>query len=250
MTRYHKNIIDHRTFNTIGGQLRLIRDLRLVLIKVLGEVHHRLLNQFQVTRTTDNDTHGNWIIGLHLCLVKLGRYGKRSNTTREIGRTLRQRIHLNLYAWCLNLLFHLNITRTTIEESFKRIDIPVLLYHNTFKRDARDLQLARHLRKHHILTPCGSLIRTPIEGLYGETLLLRQIHFLGIETLQVGHITTQACQSYQRIYLICQQDRFLLVHTFLIGTHLDKEIRTGDLATCIPDLTVIIGTLAVGTTGI
>ena len=61
-----------------------------------------------------------------------------------------------------------------------------------------------------------------------ELFLLRQGNLTGIETLQVGHLTVQLGQTYQRIDFIGQQNGFLLADVLLGCRHLDKEVRTGD----------------------
>ena len=122
--------------------------------------------------------------------------------TRESCRTFRQRVYLYLYTWSHNLLLHLHIAGTSIKEGLKRIYMTVLLYDDALEGDTRDLQFTRHLGEHHILAPRRGLIRPAVKRLNGERLLRRKGYFLSIETFQVGHITTQACQPHKRIHLV------------------------------------------------
>ena len=153
---------------------------------------------------------------------------------------MRQRIHLNINTGSDNLLLHLHIARTPIEKSFKGVNVTILLNHNAIEGDAGDCQLTRQLRKHHILAPRHRAIRTTIESLDLETLLLRKIHLLSMEALQVRHLTLQLRQRDQGIDLIGEQNRFLLINTLLVGTHLDEEIRSGDMTASISQLGLII----------
>ena len=72
MTRHDEDIVCDRALCTIGCQLRLIRRLRLILVKVFWQVYLRLLDELQIACTTDRDTQRHRIIGLRLCLVQLG----------------------------------------------------------------------------------------------------------------------------------------------------------------------------------
>ena len=132
----------------------------------------------------------------------MGRHAERAHTSREVLRTLRQRIHLNRHTRSLNLFIDLHITATAIEEGLEGVDIAVLLNDRTIISDAGNFQLTRHLGEHHILLPSDGAILAPIITFYLETLLLRQRHFTGIETLQVGHLTAQLGQADECIDLI------------------------------------------------
>ena len=61
-----------------------------------------------------------------------------------------------------------------------------------------------------------------------EGLLLWQRHFLGVESLQVRHLTFQLCEFHLCIHLIGKEDRFLLVDSLLAGRDLDEEIAARD----------------------
>ena len=224
MTGHDEDIVNHRSLDTSRSQFGLISDLGLVFIKVLRQFYLRLFDEFQVARATDGDAQCDRIICLRLCLIERGRDRKMSHTTREASRTLRQGIHLDFNARSYDFLLYLDITATSIEESLKGIDIAILLHNDTLKGNARNLELSRHLREHHILTPRRRLIRTTVKGLNRETLLRRQTDLLSIKTLQVWHVPTQTGQSYKSINLIGQQDWLLFVDTLLIGTDLDKEV--------------------------
>ena len=224
MTGHGEDIVDHRALQTIGRQLGLIGDLGVILVKIFGELHNRLLDELEIARTTDDDTQRDRVVGLGHGLVELCRDRELPHSTREIGRTSRQRVNLNLNARCYDLLLHLHIAGTTIEERLERIDVTILLDNNTIKGDAGYLHLARHLRKHDVLAPGTGAIGPSVDRLKLETLLLGQWHLLGVEALQVGHITTQLCQRHERIYLISQQDRLLFVDTPFVGTDLDEKI--------------------------
>lgn len=191
MTRHDEYIVDHRALDTTGGEFGLVGNLRLIFVEVLRHIDHRLLHQFQVTRTTDDNTHRDGIIGFCLGLVELGRDGELTYPTREVCRTLGQRIYLDIDARGHDLLLDLDVTGTAVKESLKGIDITVLLNHDSLEGDARNLEFTRHLGEHHILAPRASAVRTPVDSLYRKALLLWQIHLLGVETLKVGHIATQ-----------------------------------------------------------
>ena len=197
MTGHGEDIVDHRTFHTIRRQLGLIRNLGIVLVEILGESHLRLFDELQVTHTTDDNTQRDGIIGLGFGLVELGRNSEISHTTREIGRALRQRIHLNIDAGGNDLLLHFHIAGATVEEGLEGIDVTVLLHHDTIEGNAGDLQFTRQLGEHHILAPRHGTIRTAIERLDLEALLLREIDLLRMEALQIGHLTLQLRQRHQ-----------------------------------------------------
>ena len=57
-----------------------------------------------------------------------------------------------------------------------------------------------------------------------ESLLLRQFYLLRMETLQIGHLAIQLTQIHHGIYLISQQNGFLLVYGGLAGCSRDKQI--------------------------
>ena len=251
MTGNGKDIVNHRAFNTIGSQFGLIRNLGVVLIEVLRELHLRLFDELQVTHATDDDTQGNRIVGFGFGLVELCGDAEFSHTTREIGRTLGQRINLNIDTGGDNLFLNLHITGASVEESLEGIDVTVLLHHDAVEGDAGYLKLTRQLWEHHILAPCHSAIRTAIERFHLEALLLRKFHLLCVETLQVGHLTLQLRQRDQGIDLICQKNGLLLIDTFLVGAHFDEEIRSGDMTAGIPQFRLIILlTLLAGRCGI
>ena len=142
MAGHSQEIVDNRTLQTIGGELALVGHLGIILIEVLGELHLRLFQQLHITHTTDDDTYLDRIVGLHLSLVYLCGDVKLTYTAREIGRTGWQRVDIDGDAGCLDLLLHLYIARTAVEESLEGVDITVLLNNDTVERDAGNLQLA------------------------------------------------------------------------------------------------------------
>ncbi len=226
MAGHSQNIVYHRTFYTIGSQFGLICNLSIVLIEILGELYLRLLDELQVTHTTDYDTQGNRIIRLSLSLVELCRDTEFSYTTREVGGTLRQWVNLYIDARSNNLLLHFNIAGTTIEESLERIYITILLHHDTIEGDAGNRQFARQLGEHHILAPRHRAIWATVERLHLKALLLWEIDLLRVETFQIGHLTLQLCQRNQGIYFISQEDRLLLIDALFVGTYLNEKIRS------------------------
>ena len=143
---------------------------------------------------------------------------------REACRPLRQGNHLDINSRGDDLLLHLDIAGATVEECLERIDVTILLDDDALEGDAGDLKLTCHLGEHHILAPCGSPIRTSVEGLNREALLRGQAHLLSVEALQVGHITTQTGQSNKGVDLIGKKNRFLFIDAFLVGTDLDEEV--------------------------
>ena len=98
--------------------------------------------------------------------------------------------------------------------------------------------------EHHILAPGAGTIWTTIDSLNRERLLLWQIHLLGIEALQVGHIATQLGELYQCINLIGKQDGLLLINTLFVGAYLDKQVAARDTTTGIAHLSTIVAILA------
>ena len=57
MTRHDEDVVDHRTLDARCGQFCLVSHLRLVFVEVLGQLNLRLLDEFQITRTTDSNAH-------------------------------------------------------------------------------------------------------------------------------------------------------------------------------------------------
>ena len=220
-----QEVVDHRTLNAVGGKFRLIGDLGIIAVKVLGELYHRLLDQLEVTHATDDDTKLESLVGFHFLGLQLGTDIEAPYPTREVGWTRGQRVNLYLDAWCLNLFLDLHITRAAIEEGLKRVDVAVLLNNNTIERNAGNLQLTRNLWEHDILRPSDSTVRTTVDGLNLKTLLLGQRHLLSVETVQLGHLSFKLREVDEGIYLIGKQNRFLLKDTLLVGTHLNEEVR-------------------------
>ena len=181
VARHGEEVVYHVSLHPIGRELGLVRYLRIIFVEVLGEVHHGLLDQFQVTHAAHNNTHGNGIIGFHLGLVQLGRDIELTHTAREVVRTLGQRIHMDLQARGLDAPLHLHIPAATIEEGLEGIDVAVLLDDRSVEGDARDLEIACHLRVHHILTPGDTAVVTTVHVLNVERLLLRHLHLLRVE---------------------------------------------------------------------
>ena len=71
VARNSKEVIDHVSLYTISRQLGLVGHLRIIFVEVLGEVHHGLLDELQVTNTAYHYTDSDRIIGLDLGLVEL-----------------------------------------------------------------------------------------------------------------------------------------------------------------------------------
>ena len=105
----NQDIVNLRTLQSGCGQLGLVGNLGLVLIKVLRQIQYRLFDEFEVTRTTHNHTQFDRIVGLGLCLIELGRDIKLTYSTRECGGTLWQRINLNINTRSHNLFLHLYV---------------------------------------------------------------------------------------------------------------------------------------------
>ena len=71
ISRNHQEVVNHVALHAIGGQLGLIRNLGVVLIEILGEVHYRLLDELQVAGSTHHHAERHRIVGLNLGLVEL-----------------------------------------------------------------------------------------------------------------------------------------------------------------------------------
>ena len=84
MTRHDEDIVDLRTLQAISREFGLFRNLRIILVEVLGEIDDGLFDKLQITCTTHDDTHRHRIVGLGLRLSELGRDIKLSYATREI----------------------------------------------------------------------------------------------------------------------------------------------------------------------
>ena len=72
MTGHNEEVVDLRTFEAVGGQLRLVGNLRIVLVEVLGNVDNGLLDELEVTHTTDDDSQRDGVVGLRSSLIELG----------------------------------------------------------------------------------------------------------------------------------------------------------------------------------
>ena len=224
MTRHGHDIIYHVALNAIGCQFGLVGHFRTVCVEVLGEVYRRLLYQLQVATSTHHHAQVYRVVGLHARLVELGGNAELPHSTREARRTCWQRVNLYCKAWSLYLLLHLDISRPSVEERLKGVDVAILLHDDAVECYAWYLKFARYLREHHILAPCNRPVRTPIVILHLEALLLRQLYLLGVKSLQVGHLTVELGQIDKRVYLICEQYRLLFMHTLLVGANLDEKV--------------------------
>ena len=238
MTGNSQEVVDDAALQSLRREACLVGDLRIVMVEVLGELHLGLFQQLHVAHTTDDDAQLDGVVGLDLGLVEGGGNIVFSHTAREIGRTLGQRIDLDSDAGSLDLLLHLDIAGTSVEEGLEGVDVPVLLDDDALVGDAGYLQLSCSLREHDVLLPGNRAIGFAIDRLDMHLLLLRQRHLTGIETLQVGHLTVELGETDQRIDLIGQQDRFLFADMLLGGRHLDEEVGTGDSTSCRPYLAV------------
>ena len=224
MAGYGEEVVNHGAFQPVGRQLRLVGELGIVLVEVLGELHHRLLDELQVAHAADDDTQLDSIVGLHFRIVELGADIEVPYPTREVGRTLWQRVNLYFHTWSLYLLLHLDIAGAAVEEGLEGVDVAVLLHDDAVERQGRNLQLTRYLGEHDVLRPRHRAVGTTVDGLYLEALLLGQRHFLRMESIQVGHLSLQLCQLHQRIYLVGQQHGLLLIDALLVGTDLDEQV--------------------------
>ena len=72
MAGHKENIVDDGAFDTVGGEFRFVGNLGVVLVEVLGELHHRLLDELQVANAIDNDTQRDGVVSLNLSLVERG----------------------------------------------------------------------------------------------------------------------------------------------------------------------------------
>ena len=98
--------------------------------------------------------------------------------------------------------------------------------------------------EHDVLAPGAGTVWATVDRLDRERLLLGQIHLLGIEALQVGHIATQLGELNQCVNLIGEQNGLLLVNMLLVGAYLDKQVASRNTTTCIAHLGTIVATLA------
>ena len=168
MTRHNQYIVDLRALYTRCGKLGLLGNLRFILVEVLRQSNNGLLDKLKITCSAHDNSQSYGVIGLCLALVQLSRDIEVPHSTRERCRALRKRINLNLYARSFDLLLHLYVTRTAIEECLERIDITILLNHYSLEGDSRNLELASSLREHDILAPSAGAIRATVNSLDGK----------------------------------------------------------------------------------
>ena len=239
MTRNSQEVVGDGTLKTTRRQLGLVGHLGIIMVEILGKLHLGLLQQFHITHARNHDTQLDGVVGLHFVLVQLGGNGVTAYATGESCRTLRQRVNLNGDARGLDLLLHLDVAGTTIEEGLEGINVAVLLHYNTFVGNAGNLQFTRRLGEYDVLLPSDSSVGFTVEVLDMKLLLLRQWYFAGIEALQIGHLTIQLGQSDECIHLIGQQDGFLFTNVLLGCRHLDEEVAAGNSTAGITDFSRI-----------
>ena len=56
MTGHRQKVVDHGALEPVDGQLGLIGELGVVFVEIVGETDNRLFDEFQVSRTADDDT--------------------------------------------------------------------------------------------------------------------------------------------------------------------------------------------------
>ena len=217
VARHGKEIVDHVALYAVGGEAGLVGYLGIILVEILREVDHRLLQQFQVADAAHHYSQGDRFACLHFLFIERGRDIELAHAAREVGWALWQRIHLQGDARSLDILLYFYVAGTAVEERLHRVYVAVLLNHDALEGDGWYLETARHLRVHHVLAPGDALVWSAIHGFCVEGFLLWQRHFLGVESLQVRHLAFQLCEFHLCIYLIGKQDRFLLVHPLLAG---------------------------------
>ena len=61
-----------------------------------------------------------------------------------------------------------------------------------------------------------------------------------MESLEVGHLAVKTREVNERINLVGEQDRLLFVNALLVGAHLDKEVGTANLASCLTHLRLVV----------
>ena len=188
MAGYSQELINHRAFHAVGGESGLVGYLRVVGVKVFGEVDHRLLDKLQVSRAAYHHLQRHRLVGLQFMFVNSGLDVEVPHSAREVGRPLGQRVHLYGERRSLDLFLHFRIAAAAVEECLKGVYIAVAHEYDAVVGDAGNLQRARNLRKHHVLAPRHRAVAAPVELLYLEALLLWQGQLLRVEALQVGHL--------------------------------------------------------------
>ena len=202
VARHHKEVVNHVALNAVGRQASFVGNLRVILVEVLREIDHRLLDELQVSVSAHHHTKRQRIVGLDGGLIEMSRDVELSDASREVGRTCRQRVNLNLQSRSLNGALHLHIAAATVEEGLERINGTVLLNHDSLEGDAGNFKLARHLGIHHILFPSDATVIAAVDLLHVVGRLLRAGDFLGVETGEVGHLSLKRDEVNQRINLI------------------------------------------------
>ena len=157
MTRNSQVLDGLRAGKTSCRNVEIISYLRVVHLKIFGELKLRSTYQLHITRAFDNQLNGYGIVGTNFFRVDRRRDAELSYTTREVSRLRRKRLNIDSKLRSNNLLLHLNDS-TTVEESVERIVRLSALCHNRIERNSRDLQLTSLLREQDVLTPYGSVV--------------------------------------------------------------------------------------------
>ena len=240
VARYGQEVVHHVTLHAVGRQLCLVGHFRVVFVEVFREVDDRLLDEFEVARSAHDDADVDRFVGLDGLFVYLSGDVETSHAAREVVGFLWQRVYLYGESRSLDAAFHFDIAATAVEERLEGVYIAVLLYDGTVEGDARNLQLSRHLRVHHVLAPRHAAVVASVDILYMERLLLRQFHLLRVESGEVGHLSFQLCQVDEGVHLVGQEDGFLFVDASFVGAHLDEEVVAADGRPSLAHLVVVV----------
>ena len=223
MTRNRQIFECLRTRQSAVGQLIIIGHFRVIDFEILREFYFRCTDKLHVSCTAQCQFNSHSIVGLYVSRIDRRCQFKLTHCSRESGRFGRKRLHVNHYFRSRNFLLHFHVS-SAIEESIKRVVRNGLLGNHPIKCNGRDFQFTRLLREQHILTPYSRIVVPSFIMFQCESLLLRQFYLLRMETLQIGHLAIQLTQIHHGIYLISQQNGFLLVYGGLAGCSRDKQI--------------------------
>ena len=213
------------------GQLIIIGHFRVIDFEILREFHFRRTDKLHVSCTAQCQFDGHGIVGLYVSRIDRRCQFELTHCSRESGRFGRKRLHVNHYFRSRDFLLHFHVS-SAIEESIKRVVRNGLLGNHPIKCNRRDFQFTRLLWEQHILAPYSRIVVPSFIMFQRKSLLLRQFYLLCMETLQIGHLAIQLTQIHHGIYLISQQNGFLLVYGGLAGCSRDKQIIGRDTATC------------------
>ena len=228
----HSQIIKYFiTGNPSATYFGLVRNLGIVRLEIFREIHHRSFHQLHVAASGNRNPQRQRVIRLHFARSKGSTDIEFAHRSGEISRPWRrQRIYLQGQRRSHNGFLHLDHGTPPVEKRINRVDITILLHHNPLELDGRNRHLSATLGKEHILPPYHRTVPAPIVLFHFQALLLGQLYFLCMKTLQIRHATGQLRQVDQRVDLISQHYRLLFIQALLVGRNRNEKVFSGNLS--------------------